>query len=166
MSSETPPHGRYRLLRTPGAGGMGRVRPTYDDEPACAAALKEIALPDAPTHAGRDSPAHRPGPQPPEADDRVQAVWAGTPCKSVPNVDGPDGQVVAADLDDAKARGAKPCASLSRAVVDALPDAAGHDVVPTGEGFRAADRRTASLGRHAASGGEVGRGTTPPPRAV
>jgi len=105
-----------------------------------------------------------------ETGDCVQAVWSGTPFRSAPNLgvvdcadDWPDGQVVAvdtaADFAEAEARGAKRCASLSRAVVDALPDAAGYAVVPTEEGFRAAGGGTACLvlGRHAAIGGEVGR---------
>ncbi|MFJ6389580.1 protein kinase [Streptomyces sp. NPDC091972] len=108
--------------------------------------------------------------EPLEAGDCVQAVWSGTPFASAPNLgvvdcadDWPDGQVVAvdtaADFADARARGAKRCADLSRPVVDALPDAAGYAVVPTEAGFRAAGRGTACLvlGRHAAIGGEVGR---------
>ncbi|MCT9081073.1 septum formation family protein, partial [Streptomyces fulvoviolaceus] len=105
-----------------------------------------------------------------ETGDCVQAVWSGTPFKSAPNLgvvdcadDWPDGQVVAVDtatdFADARAEGAKRCANLSRAVVDALPDAAGYAVVPTKEGFSTADSGTACLvlGRHAAIGGEVGR---------
>jgi hypothetical protein len=108
--------------------------------------------------------------EPLETGDCVQAVWSGTPFRSAPNLgvvdcadDWPDGQVVAvdtaADFADARAQGAKRCANLSRAVVDALPDAAGYAVVPTEEGFRAAGSGTACLvlGRHAAIGGEVGR---------
>ncbi|WP_405471296.1 protein kinase domain-containing protein [Streptomyces canus] len=108
--------------------------------------------------------------EPLETGDCVQAVWSGTPFKSAPNLgvvdcadDWPDGQVVAVDtatdFADAKAQGAKRCANLSRAVVDALPDAAGYAVVPTEEGFGAAGSGTACLvlGRHAAIGGEVGR---------
>ncbi|MDH6586300.1 hypothetical protein M2161_005406 [Streptomyces sp. SAI-133] len=105
-----------------------------------------------------------------ETGDCVQAVWSGTPFRSAPNLgvvdcadDWPDGQVVAVDkatdFADARARGAKRCASLSRTVVAALPDAAGYAVVPTEQGFRAAGGGTACLvlGRHAAIGGEVGR---------
>ncbi|MET9454701.1 protein kinase [Streptomyces canus] len=108
--------------------------------------------------------------EPLETGDCVQAVWSGTPFKSAPNLgvvdcadDWPDGQVVAVDtatdFADAKTQGAKRCADLSRAVVDALPDAAGYAVVPTEEGFGAAGSGTACLvlGRHAAIGGEVGR---------
>ncbi|NEB00653.1 serine/threonine-protein kinase [Streptomyces sp. SID13726] len=108
--------------------------------------------------------------EPLEAGDCVQAVWSGTAFRSAPNLgvvdcadDWPDGQVVAvdtaADFADAKARGAKRCADQSRAVVAALPDAAGYAVVPTREGFDAAGGGTACLvlGRHAAIGGEVGR---------
>lgn len=108
--------------------------------------------------------------EPLETGDCVQAVWSGTPFRSAPNLgvvdcadDWPDGQVVAvdtaADFADAKARGAKRCADLSRPVVGALPDAAGYAVVPTEEGFGAAGSGTACLvlGRHAAIGGEVGR---------
>ncbi|KQW10102.1 serine/threonine-protein kinase [Streptomyces sp. Root369] len=108
--------------------------------------------------------------EPLETGDCVQAVWSGTPFKSAPNLgvvdcadDWPDGQVVAVDtatdFADARAQGAKRCADLSRAVVDALPDAAGYAVVPTEEGFGAAGSGTACLvlGRHAAIGGEVGR---------
>ncbi|MEU6373330.1 protein kinase [Streptomyces sp. NPDC046909] len=108
--------------------------------------------------------------QPLETGDCVQAVWSGTPFKSAPNLgkvscsdDWPDGQVVAVDTAtdyaDAAAEGAKRCENQTRAVVDALPDAAGYAVVPTKEGFTAANSGTACLvlGRHAAIGGEVGR---------
>jgi hypothetical protein len=107
--------------------------------------------------------------RPLETGDCVKAVWSGTPFESAPNLgvvdcanDWPDGQVVAVDTAtdyaDARARGARRCESQSRAVVDALPDAAGYAVVPTKEGFAAADSGTACLvlGRHAAIGGEVG----------
>lgn len=108
--------------------------------------------------------------EPLEAGDCVQAVWSGTPFKSVPNLgvvdcddDWPDGQVVAVDtatdFADARAQGAKRCENQSRAIAAALPDAAGYAVVPTKEGFAAANSGTACLvlGRHAAIGGEVGR---------
>ncbi|MES5819623.1 serine/threonine-protein kinase [Streptomyces sp. RG80] len=108
--------------------------------------------------------------EPLETGDCVQAVWSGTPFKSVPNLgkvscseDWPDGQVVAVDTAtdaaDAAAEGAGRCANQTRAVVDALPDAAGYAVVPTKEGFTTANSGTACLvlGRHAAIGGEVGR---------
>ncbi|MEV0172627.1 protein kinase [Streptomyces sp. NPDC050803] len=108
--------------------------------------------------------------EPLEAGDCVQAVWSGTPFKSAPNLgvvdcadDWPDGQVVAVDTAtdyaDARDRGAKRCENQSRSVVDALPDASGYAVVPTQEGFTAANSGTACLvlGRHAAIGGEVGR---------
>ncbi|ANS66924.1 serine/threonine protein kinase [Streptomyces lincolnensis] len=108
--------------------------------------------------------------EPLETGDCVQAVWSGTPFRSVPNLgvvdcadDWPDGQVVAVDtaIDhaDARAEGAKRCANQSRTIVEALPDAAGYAVVPTAEGFTTAGGGTACLvlGRHAAIGGEVGR---------
>jgi hypothetical protein len=65
----------------------------------------------------------------------------------------------AADHADARANGARRCADQTRSVVDALPDADGYAVLPTREGFDAADGGTACLvlGRHAAIGGEVGR---------
>ncbi|WP_425246026.1 protein kinase domain-containing protein [Streptomyces sp. NEAU-NA10] len=108
--------------------------------------------------------------EPLETGDCVKAVWSGTPFRSVPNLglvdcaeDWPDGQVVAVDTAtdhaDARARGAQRCAAQSGAVVAALPDAGGYAVVPTREGFGAANSGTACLvlGRHAAIGGEVGR---------
>jgi hypothetical protein len=108
--------------------------------------------------------------EPLETGDCVQVVWSGAPFKSVPNLgkvscsqDWPDGQVVAVDTAtdaaDAAAEGAERCADQTRAVVDALPDAAGYAVVPTKEGFTVANGGTACLvlGRHAAIGGEVGR---------
>ncbi|MFF3328936.1 protein kinase [Streptomyces sp. NPDC002888] len=108
--------------------------------------------------------------EPLETGDCVKAVWSGTPFRSSPNLgvvdcvdDWPDGQVVAVDSAtdqaDARSQGAERCESQSRAVVDALPDAGGYAVVPTKEGFTAANSGTACLvlGRHAAIGGEVGR---------
>ncbi|WP_406443470.1 protein kinase [Streptomyces sp. NBC_01613] len=108
--------------------------------------------------------------EPLQTGDCVKAVWSGTPFRSAPNLgvvdcvdDWPDGQVVAVDTAtdyaDARDRGAKRCESQSEAVVDALPDADGYAVLPTKEGFTAADSGTACLvlGRHAAIGGEVGR---------
>jgi hypothetical protein len=143
---------------------------------------KNTATKSSPSASGRTSPGASPtGPvlpygdvvgldQPLETGDCVQAVWSGTPFRSAPNLgvvdcadDWPDGQVVAVDtatdFADARAQGAKRCANLTRAVVDALPDAAGYAVVPTEEGFGAAGSGTACLvlGRHAAIGGEVGR---------
>ncbi|WP_426569042.1 protein kinase domain-containing protein [Streptomyces canus] len=108
--------------------------------------------------------------RPLETGDCVKAVWSGEPFASAPNLgvvdcteDWPDGQVVAVDtatdFADARDRGAQRCAAQSRAVVAALPDAGGYAVVPTREGFTAADSGTACLvlGRHVAIGGEVGR---------
>ncbi|SDO52667.1 Septum formation [Streptomyces sp. cf386] len=65
----------------------------------------------------------------------------------------------ATDFADARAGGARRCANQSTAIAEALPDAAGYVVVPTNEGFAAANSGTACLvlGRHAAIGGEVGR---------
>ncbi|WP_329229768.1 serine/threonine-protein kinase [Streptomyces canus] len=164
------------VLLVVGGGAWGVVALTGDD------GRKDAATKSSPSTSARSSQGASPtGPvlpygevvgldEPLETGDCVQAVWSGTPFKSAPNLgvvdcadDWPDGQVVAvdtaADFADATAQGAKRCADLSRAVVDALPDAAGYAVVPTEEGFGAAGSGTACLvlGRHAAIGGEVGR---------
>ncbi|TLS43866.1 serine/threonine protein kinase, partial [Streptomyces montanus] len=64
MAGDTPDQGegrlisgRYRLLRTLGAGGMGRVWLAYDNELACEVSMKEIAVPDVPMDASE--PAQR-----------------------------------------------------------------------------------------------------------
>ncbi|MFJ3667589.1 protein kinase [Streptomyces sp. NPDC090106] len=108
--------------------------------------------------------------EPLRAGDCVQAVWSGAEFESVPNLgvvscteDWPDGQVVAVDTAtdyaDASTQGPARCANQAREVAEALPDAAVYAVVPTKEGFTAANSGTACLvlGRHAAIGGEVGR---------
>ncbi|MFH8699142.1 serine/threonine-protein kinase [Streptomyces chartreusis] len=107
--------------------------------------------------------------EPLETGDCVRAVWSGTPFESVPNLgvvdcadDWPDGQVVAVDtatdFADARAQGTRRCERQSGTIAAALPDAAPYAVVPTQQGFAAADSGTACLvlGRHAAIGGEVG----------
>ncbi len=107
--------------------------------------------------------------EPLETGDCVRAVWSGTPFESVPNLgvvdcadDWPDGQVVAVDtatdFADARAQGTRRCERQSGTIAAALPDAAPYAVVPTQQGFAAADGATACLvlGRHAAIGGEVG----------
>ncbi|QWA23517.1 septum formation family protein [Streptomyces sp. JCM17656] len=107
--------------------------------------------------------------EPLETGDCVRAVWSGTPFESVPNLgvvdcadDWPDGQVVAVDtatdFADARAQGTRRCERQSGTIAAALPDAAPYAVVPTRQGFAAADSGTACLvlGRHAAIGGEVG----------
>ena len=108
--------------------------------------------------------------RPLQTGDCVKAVWSGTPFKSAPNLgvvdcadDLPDGQVVsvetASDYADARAQGVKRCENQSKAVVDSLPDAKSYAVLPTKQGFAAADSGTACLvlGRHTAIGGGVGR---------
>ncbi|WP_329246151.1 protein kinase domain-containing protein [Streptomyces canus] len=164
------------VLLVVAGGAWGVMALTGDD------GKKDVATKSSPSASARSSQGASPtGPvlpygevvgldEPLETGDCVQAVWSGTPFKSAPNLgvvdcadDWPDGQVVAVDtatdFADARAQGAKRCSNLSRAVVDALPDAAGYAVVPTEEGFGAAGSGTACLvlGRHAAIGGEVGR---------
>ena len=159
-------------------GAWAAVSLTGDDDSKKTAAPKSSPTPGASGSRGTPPPTGSVLPygdvvglgKPLEAGDCVQAVWSGTAFKSAPNLgvvdcadDWPDGQVVAVDtatdFTDARAQGAKRCANQSRAVVDALPDAAGYAVVPTKDGFDAAGGGTACLvlGRHAAIGGEVGR---------
>ncbi|MET7479783.1 serine/threonine-protein kinase [Streptomyces sp. NPDC005648] len=105
-----------------------------------------------------------------QAGDCVKAVWTGEPFKSAPNLgvvdcaaDTPEGQVVAvdsaADYADARDHGADRCARQSKPLAQSLPDAGYYAVVPTQQGFGAAQGSTACLvlGRHVPIGGEIGR---------
>ncbi|MDN3296155.1 protein kinase [Streptomyces ficellus] len=104
-----------------------------------------------------------------KAGDCVSVVWPGAPLAAPPNLgvvdcgeDDPDGQVIAversADAEAARTEGPGRCSGQTDALVKSLPEAASYAVVPTKEGFDAAEGATACLvvGQKAALGGEIG----------